>query len=142
MADLPPSSDLGSSPDATFPARRRLRSNRDYARVMNRQQKAAGRHVVVLALPRPRHLDQRSRLGIMVAVKTVPTAVRRHQLKRWVRELFRTRLQARAHGHDLVVLFRSDLPPDGHALLDQEVLACSDRALAAAPGPRGPRRRR
>jgi ribonuclease P protein component len=130
--------------DQRFPPAHRLHDGRDYSRVFNRQQKAAGRHVVVLLRPRD-HGAAAARLGIMIAAKTVKTAVRRHQLKRWVRELFRTDLAHQTAGHDVVVLFRSDPPEEGHAGLADEIRSLAARALtqrAAGPnGGRGGRRR-
>jgi ribonuclease P protein component len=118
--------------DQRFPPSHRLHHGRDYSRVFNRQHKAAGRHVVVLLRAREeRALD--ARLGIMVAVKTVSTAVRRHQLKRWVREFFRTRLHEVVRGYDVVVLFRADPPPEGHQLLSDEISALANKALATKP---------
>jgi ribonuclease P protein component len=84
----------------------------------------------------------------MVAAKTVKTAVRRHQLKRWVRELFRTQLQHTLAGMDLVVLFRADPPEHGHRELETEIGELVVRALttraqaggrARAQGSRGGR---
>jgi ribonuclease P protein component len=126
--------------DATFPPALRLHDGRDYGRVFNRQQKAAGKHVVVLV--RSRRAGSPGRLGVMVPSKSVPSSVRRHQLKRWVRELFRLRLKPALHGCDAVVLFRRDPPPDGHAILDGEILALVPKALAAAPNPDAARQRR
>ncbi|MFM2089827.1 MAG: ribonuclease protein component [Planctomycetota bacterium] len=129
--------------DQGFPPASRLRTDRDFSRVFNRQQKAAGRHVVALVRPHdPRHPGQ-PRLGIMVAVKTARLAVRRHQLKRWVRECFRLRLRPLLGGHDLVVLFRSDPPDtdDAHARLDEELVRLVPAAMAAKPQPRGGGRR-
>ena len=134
----------------------RLHSNRDYGRVFHRQQKAAGRHtglvvswgislwvLVVLLMPRARKAAQQARLGIMVGAKAVKTAVRRHQLKRWVRELFRTRLKSSLAGHDCVVLFRSNPPEEAHTQLDEEISGLVAKALTAQaqPGQRGGRRR-
>jgi ribonuclease P protein component len=129
--------------DATFQPAHRLHSNRDYGRVFHRQQKAAGRHVVVLVMPRPRKGAQEGRLGVMIGAKAVKTAVRRHQLKRWLRELFRTRLKTVLAAHDCIVLFRSDPPEDCHAQLDVEVAGLVAKALAtqAQPGQRGGRRK-
>lgn len=143
MDHPPPPPPPGPDRDAGLPPRARLHSNRDFSRVMHRQQKAAGRHVVVLVLPRPRKLDPRARLGTMVSTKVAPSAVRRHQLKRWVRDLFRTRLKEALHGHDAVVLFRRDPPADGHRLLDEEICQLAAKALAASADPgarRGGRR--
>ena len=79
----------------------------------------------------------------MIGAKAVKTAVRRHQLKRWLRELFRTRLKAALIGHDCVVLLRNDPPEDCHARLDEEVSGLVTKALTttAQPGQRGGRRR-
>ena len=128
--------------DHAFGPNHRLHSNRDYGRVFHRQQKAAGRYTVVLLSPRGRKGSQLARLGIMIGAKAVKTAVRRHQLKRWVRELFRTRLKETLTAHDCVVLFRSDPPADHHARLDEEIHGLVTKALAAQaqPGSRGGRR--
>jgi ribonuclease P protein component len=118
--------------DQRFPPEHRLHDGRDYSRVFNRQQKAAGRHVVVLLRPRE-NSTVAARLGIMIAAKTVNTAVRRHQLKRWVRELFRTTLQSTVPGHDVVVLFRSDPHALAHQELGAEISALAARALTLRP---------
>lgn len=129
--------------DASFGPEHRLHDGRDYSRVFNRQQKAAGRHVVVLVRPRSAKEAPEGRVGVMVAVKTASLAVRRHQLKRWVRELFRRELKNVAAGHDVVVLFRNDPPADAHLVIDQEIRQLLPKAIqgAAQPGPRrsGPR---
>lgn len=128
--------------DASFGPEHRLHDGRDYGRVFNRQQKAAGRHVVVLVRPRSPKEPPHGRLGVMIAAKTADSAVRRHQLKRWVRELFRRELKAAAAGFDVVVLFRNDPPADAHQALDQELRLLLPKAIAGAaqPGPRrGPR---
>lgn len=132
--------------NGTFGPEHRLHSNRDYGRVFHRQQKAAGRHTVVLLTARSRRsgtgAPQVGRLGVMIGAKAVKTAVRRHQLKRWMRELFRTRLKATLVGHDCVVLFRNDPPADCHAKLDEEIVGLVAKALTATaqPGQRGGRR--
>lgn len=129
--------------DASFGPEHRLHDNRDYSRIFNRQQKAAGRHVVVLVRPRSAKEPAEGRVGVMVATKTARLSVRRHQLKRWVRELFRRELKHVAAGHDVVVLFRSDPPADSHLLIDQEIRHLLPKAIQgiAQPGSRrgGPR---
>ncbi len=106
--------------------------------MFNRQQKAAGRHVVVLVRPHAAKEAPDGRIGVMVATKTARLAVRRHQLKRWVRELFRRELKTQAAGHDVVVLFRCDPPADAHALIDQEIRQLLPKAIhsTAQPGQR------
>lgn len=131
--------------DQSFPPEARLHDRRDYGRVFYRQQKAAGPHAVVLVAPRPRRGPRRARLGIMVSLKVHKRAVRRHQLKRWIRELFRRELQQPLHGWDAVVLLRRDLGEDGHAVLDAELRRLVPQALAAEAKPgtgRGRRGRR
>ena len=123
-------------PPQTFTPEQRFHHGRDFGRAFKRQQKAAGRHVVLLLAPRGRH-DAVARLGVMVSTKVSPLSVRRHQLKRWVRELFRTRLTALLVGFDAVVLFRSDPPATGHRRLDEEIQALIPKALAAKPDPHG-----
>ena len=126
-----------------FPPSVRLHSNRDYGRVFHRQQKAAGRWIVVLLMPRHKKAPPEARLGVMISAKTVKTAVRRHQLKRWTREFFRTHLQETLRGHDCVVLFRTDIPEgdDNRQRFDAELLAVARKALASVstPGQRGGR---
>ena len=130
----------------TFPPSVRLHDDRDYSRVFNRQQKAAGQHVVVLVRPRARPGERErvveGRVGVMVSTKTAPSAVRRHQLKRWVRELFRLGLKDVLVGHDAVVLFRRDPPVEGHRELDREITDLTRKALAAQPQPDQRRGRR
>ena len=133
------------APDQSFGPELRLHSNRDYGRCFHRQQKAAGRTCVVLVNPRSRRSGGRPRLGVMMSAKAVRTAVRRHQLKRWVRELFRTRLKTVLDGFDAVVLFRVDPPdvPEAHARLDEEIASLAAKVVTAqaTPGQRGGRRR-
>lgn len=133
---LPAMTAASPIPRQRFRPAQRFHHGRDFGRAFKRQQKAAGRHVVLLLAPRGRH-DAPARLGIMVSTKTAPLAVRRHQLKRWVRELFRLRLGALLSGHDAVVLFRADPPVDGHRRLDEELLGLVPKALSAKPDPHG-----
>ncbi len=144
MVDQDNSAGNAAHRDQTMPPDARLHSNRDYSRVFHRQQKAAGRWVVVLVTPRSRKGSQLARLGVMISAKAVKTAVRRHALKRWTRELFRTRLKDQLTGHDCVVLFRTDVPAgDEHRRrFDEEVAHLVRKALSATaqPGQRGGRR--
>ena len=126
-----------------FPAQARLKRKREFGKVMYRQQKAVGKHMVVLVAPRPKRGPKRSRLGIVCGVKVAKRAVRRHQIKRWVREFYRRELQQQLHGHDCVVLLRRDLPEEGHAAVQMELSHLIPKALEASAQPgsgRGPRR--
>ena len=126
--------------DQSFPPSQRLHDRGDYGRVFHRRQQASGRWVSVLLAPRPKRGPRRARLGIMVGTKVHKRAVRRHELKRWVRECFRRELKGPLHGYDAVVLFRRDPPEDGHADLDAEIRRLLARALQATPKPRSRRR--
>jgi ribonuclease P protein component len=128
------------APDQTLPPAARFHHGIDFSRAFDRGQRAGGRHCQVLVRPRGRQQDgtpRCARLGVMVSTKVAPSAVRRHTLKRWVRELFRVRLKGRLDGWDCAVVFRSD-PPD-HAACDVEVAQLVERAMAAKP--EGRRRR-
>ncbi len=127
--------------DLGFQPHQRLRTGRDYGRVMHKQQKAAGRNVVVLVAPRRLKggAAAPARVGIMVSTKVSKLAVRRHQLKRWVRELFRTELKAHLTGWDVVVLFRSDPPAEGRRRLDEDIRALLTKAMHAGDAARRPR---
>jgi ribonuclease P protein component len=127
-----------------FPPASRLHGDRDYGRVFQRQQKSAGPHLVALLRPRPRagREPERARLGVMVSTKVAARAVRRHELKRWARELFRLELQESLQGWDLVLLLRKDPPADGHAVFAQEVRDQVRRALTRQPQPGDGRRER
>jgi ribonuclease P protein component len=127
-------------PGQTFPPAARFHHGIDFSRAFDRGQKAGGRLCQVLVRPRGAQADgapRPARLGVMVSTKVAARAVERHAMKRWVRELFRTRLQQRLAGWDCAVVFRS--PPADHAACDAEVLALVERALAARP--EGRRRR-
>jgi ribonuclease P protein component len=126
--------------DESFPPWQRLHTNGDYSRVFNRQQKAAGKHAVVLVMPRSRRAGPHGRLGVMIPNKAVKTSVRRHQIKRWVKELFRRELKDLAVGHDVVVLLRTPPPLDGHAAFDDEIRHLLPKALNAGTGPGNGRR--
>ena len=129
--------------DARFPHHARLHHGGDYNRVFHHQQKAAGRMTVVLVRERPRKGPQRARIGVMVPAKVIKTAVRRHQVKRWIREWFRIEMQSAFAHHDVVVLLRADPPKEnGHTVLKAELAALAPKALAARaqPGQRGGRK--
>jgi ribonuclease P protein component len=123
-----------------FPPAFRLRRRSEFGAVMRRQQKSAGPHVVLLMAPRP---DGTARLGVMISKRIHKHSVRRHQLKRWVVELFRRELRTILPAVDVLVLFRRDPPREGHAMLDREIRGLIERALSAkALWGRGHRRRR
>lgn len=118
--------------DQRLPPAARFHHGIDFSRAFDRGQRAAGRWCQVLVRPRGAAAGGASRparLGVMISTKVAKAAVRRHQIKRWVRELFRLRMKERLAGWDCAVVFRAD-PPD-HPSCDREVLALAERALAA-----------
>lgn len=85
-----------------LPKAARLLSPADFRRAMSTRRTAASEHFVVFAAP----LDgDRSRLGITVS-RRAGGAVRRNQLKRWIRESVRHALPRFEFPVDLVVLAR------------------------------------
>ncbi|MBR58632.1 MAG: ribonuclease P protein component [Myxococcales bacterium] len=87
-------------PRYDFPKAARLLSPTDFTRVMRNGRRVSSDHFVLFeAKPG----TDRSRLGITVS-KKVGNAVRRNQIKRWLRTTFRTR-QAHFTRHvDLVIM--------------------------------------
>jgi len=117
--------------DQSFPPHARFHHGRDFGRAFRRGVRVHGRHCLVVLAPRPRRGGRRARLGVTVSTKVDKRAVRRHQLKRWVRELFRRELAGRLHAHDLVVSFKQAPPADGHAELDGELRRSVAKAESA-----------
>ncbi len=111
---------------ATLRPSERLHDDRDYSRAFKRPRKLNGKHLSVLLSPTGR--DQPARLGVIVSTKVSKLAVRRHQLKRWARELFRLRLKDELRGHDVVVLFRAAPDTYTHAMMDEEIVALLARS--------------
>ena len=118
--------------DFSFPICHRLRRRNDFKRVFRHQNKAAAKHVVVLVSRHGFKFRGPGRLGVVVSSKVSKKAVRRHQLKRWVKELFRQELKQDSFGMDVVVLFRRDPPEDGHEQLSQEIRSILPKAIKVA----------
>ncbi len=115
-----------------YPCAHRLRRRSDFRRIFSHQNKAAGKHCVVLVSRHGQKFRGPGRLGIVVSTKIHKTSVRRHQLKRWVRELFRLEYKDLLNGMDLVVLFRRNPADDGHAALDEDIRGLIPRAIKVA----------
>ena len=84
--------------DARFPKREHLRLRRDFARVLSGKYKAADAVLVVYAV---RNDLTFSRIGISVS-KRIGNAVRRHYVKRRIREAFRKNKADLPGGLDIV----------------------------------------
>ncbi|PLY16965.1 MAG: ribonuclease P protein component [Sedimenticola sp.] len=98
---------------ACFPRSARLISPKDYSRVFNRAQKSVDDYFTVLY--RVNDLNQ-ARLGLAIAKKNLKRAVDRNQVKRVVRESFRSH-QPELEGLDIVVLSRKGIPAGDKPLL-------------------------
>lgn len=116
--------------DHRLPSTARFHHRGDYARVYHRGVRAHGRWCSVQLARRSKRAGRCARLGITVSTKIDKRAVRRHQLKRWVRECFRRELKQRLHRLDCSVIFRAAPPPDAHAELDAELHCLVDKALS------------
>lgn len=91
--------------DRGFPKQSRLLKAGEYKAVFsNAQFKVSCRYLLFLANSNG---NSRSRIGLVVAKKNVPTAVQRNRIKRQIREYFRLNSEV-LDGLDLVVLVRKD----------------------------------
>lgn len=88
--------------------------NRKYGAV------AHGKHVAVSVSKRVGKKKDKTRLGIVVSVKVSKSSPRRHELKRWTRELFRNTIKHEVRGFDVVVSFKSN-PTVDHKTVDAEI---------------------
>ena len=98
-------------PDARFPARYRLRSGADFARVYDRRRSASDEVLLVYACE---NALSHPRLGLSVSRK-VGGAAARNRWKRLVREAFRLSRAELPSGIDLVVIPRA-AEPELHAI--------------------------
>ena len=93
-----------TSSQARFRRAHRLRDGRDYRRLAATGHRAASKNYVVLTVQRETH--DSAKLGITVS-RRVGSAVQRNQVKRVVREWFRTRRSKLPRDLDVVVIARS-----------------------------------
>ena len=120
-----------------LPATARLRSGRDFQRVYQRGQRAAGALLTVVAL---RSRSARgSRVGVSVS-KDHGGAVRRNKLKRLLREAFRMERHRLPAGLDLVLIPRQRDERFPLAALRAELVMLVQRALGSGGDERRPRR--
>lgn len=115
--------------DRSFPPTVRLLARREFLRVYDRGQRAAGPSVVVFAMPNGLSW---SRLGLTVSRK-FGGAVARNLMKRRIREIFRNRRTTLPAGLDLVVNVRQGAGSTPFERLDAEfceqVLSVARRCL-------------
>ena len=140
-----------ASQRATFGAKKRLRSARQFRVVYQRGRRASGRWMTVVGVVRraarpaaaagraPRATVDGPRLGVSVS-KDHGGAVRRNKLKRLLREAFRLEQHQLPPTLDIVLIPRQQEENFPLAELRAELLVLVQR-LATAPD-RGPRQRR
>lgn len=91
--------------DCGFSKTFRLQRAAEYQAVFGGAQlKVSCRYFLFLAISNGK---SKSRLGLVVAKKNIPTAVQRNRIKRQIREAFRSDMEL-ADGLDIVVLVRRD----------------------------------
>ncbi|MDH4273421.1 MAG: ribonuclease P protein component [Gammaproteobacteria bacterium] len=101
--------------DKTFPARVRLLTGPEYARVLKAQTRVGDRHFVLYYLA---NNGEEARLGLAIAKKIARTSVSRNRFKRIVRESFRHR-RHRLPKADVVAMVRNGaLDADNAALFE------------------------
>ena len=100
-----------------FSSGSRLKISADFSRVFNDGAVFRTRFFVIFFRYRT---DTQPRLGIAVSKKCLPLAVRRNQVKRWQRELFRTSAP-RLPAVDLVLVGRQSIRKIGTAQLRAEL---------------------
>ena len=72
--------------DLAFKGQHKLEEKRDYQRLFQGGRKVVSKGLITLFLPNQR---ENARLGVSVSKAKVKRAVKRNQIKRWVREGFR-----------------------------------------------------
>ncbi len=95
----------------------RIRRSRDYDRTWREGQRYHTTHFVVIVNSGREH----SRLGITISRK-VGNAVCRNQLKRWIRELFRTHRKQFSQLLDISIIAKRQAGQLSHLQLDRELL--------------------
>jgi ribonuclease P protein component len=121
-----------------FGPHNRLRRRREFDQVFAFGRSAADRHFVVYTRDTE---SETSRLGLVVGRKA-GNAVRRHRIKRLLREAFRLSRNRFAGGVEVVVVVRTNAWPDTLADVRNALVRLVGKSLKATPRPRPPRRRR
>jgi ribonuclease P protein component len=110
-----------------LPKAARLRRRREFLQLQQRGTRLYAGEVLVLASP---GAGARPRIGITVSSK-IANAVGRNQVKRWVREAYRS-IQSELPAVDLVVIARSSARTMGIAGARRALEAARDRLAAGA----------
>ena len=88
--------------EQSFPRQRRLVTKAEFKSIFDKSKKISQRYLVILYKP---NQSDYARLGVIVAKRSVNSAVGRNRIKRIVRESFR-HSQERLKGMDVVIIAR------------------------------------
>lgn len=111
-----------------FSRHHRFAARGSFGPVLGSPRKSRGSLAVVHTLA---GVPGRSRLGIALTRRLVPSAVERNRVRRIVREVFRCH-PLKSAGIDCVVALRTKWPADDGGLLAREVTALFDQVYARA----------
>jgi ribonuclease P protein component len=89
---------------------------------------AHGKHVTITVSKRVGKNKDKTRLGVVVSTKVSKSSPRRHELKRWTREVFRNTIKHEVRGYDVVVSFKTN-PTVDHATVDAEIVKVFRKAM-------------
>ncbi|GHV36855.1 ribonuclease P protein component [Clostridia bacterium] len=109
-----------------------LNRNRDFRRLYNKGQSAAGRCVVVYCRPAWGKNKNVIRLGLTATVK-LGNAVRRNRIRRRIRECYRSLEPSLKPGFDIVIVARSRAYDVKFTELQREMRALMTKLKVGAP---------
>lgn len=121
-------------PDQSWPKRARLRKRHEFLKVQSNAAKASGQDFTALARPSPNGLR---RMGVTVSSK-VGNAVVRNQLKRWVRQAYRTHPSWWPPAIDLVLIAKPGADRGSYATVCRELEKLGRALTAKLPKARPP----
>lgn len=88
--------------EQSFPRQRRLVTKAEFKSIFDKSKKISQRYLVILYKP---NQSGHARLGVIVAKRSVNSAVERHRIKRIARESFR-HSQEQLKGIDIIIIAR------------------------------------
>jgi ribonuclease P protein component len=120
-----------------FPAEARLRRRSEFLTIQRRGERVFGRRLIILWT---KGATPRTRIGITVS-KKVGNAVRRNQIKRWIREVFRRHPGPSDPPLDLIVTAKRGVEDFSYDAIRDELTNVLQRIFARAQDPEPPSRR-
>ncbi len=120
--------------DQSWPKRARLRKRHDFLKVQTNAAKASGQDFTALARPNPTGIR---RMGVTVSSK-VGNSVVRNQIKRWVRQAYRTHPGWWPNAIDLVLIAKPGADKGSYATVCRELEKLGRALSAKLPKPPRP----